>query len=149
MKGRIALARVLLLGAASLMVALAVAAFSSRYSRYLALEAKVATLEREMDRLREENIRLKSQVAVLHRPDHIEGLARERLGLAKPGELAVRVTEPPDPSGVRPAGRSPDTLRVPRVHHKEGSSPERKEEMGLSWWDAFWRRIRDRLREVF
>ncbi len=63
------------------------------------LEVARADLQRQVDALEQRQQRL-------HDPEEIELLARERLGLVKPGEIPFVVTDgEPDTDQVRPDGR--------------------------------------------
>jgi cell division protein FtsB len=67
--------------------------------RVWTLNKEVETLEREVGALRAEAARLTADVDRLRTdPDYIEEIARERLGLVKPGE---RVLKLPPASGGR------------------------------------------------
>jgi cell division protein FtsB len=62
------------------------------------MKAEIDTLEREIEHLRAETERLSGDVAKLRSdPDWIERLAREELGLVKPGERVLKLP----PSGGR------------------------------------------------
>ena len=68
-------------------------------SRVWTLKKEVDTLEREVGALRAETARLTADVDRLRTdPDYIEQIAREKLGLVKPGE---RVLKLPPASGSR------------------------------------------------
>lgn len=54
--------------------------------------------------LSKENERLAEEVARLDDPAELEALARERLGLVKPGEDAYYFVEQPDPEPSAPPG---------------------------------------------
>jgi cell division protein FtsL len=67
----------------------------------LAQRAEIARLEQDAQRLEQANDTLESQVARLHDPRELERLARECLGMVRPGETAfVTVPKHGDP---RPA----------------------------------------------
>lgn len=53
---------------------------------------EVRTLEAELDSLKERNGELREEVDELKTPEGVEELARETLGLVKPGEQAYVVT---------------------------------------------------------
>jgi len=55
-------------------------------------ERKVASLEAELETLRECNAALRDEMAALSTPEGVERLARESLGYVKPGEQAYLVT---------------------------------------------------------
>ena len=81
-----------------LVVALVVGSlFGDRGFLQLARQQQSAQeLDREIEALRQENRRLASEIAALRRdPRAIERLAREELGLARPGETVFLVREEP------------------------------------------------------
>ena len=68
-------------------------------TRVWTLKKEIETLEREVGALRVETTRLTADVDRLRTdPDYIEQIAREKLGLVKPGE---RVLKLPPASGSR------------------------------------------------
>ena len=68
-------------------------------TRVWALKKEAETLEREVVVLRSDTARLTAEVERLRTdPEYIEQIAREKLGLVKPGE---RVYKLPPASGVR------------------------------------------------
>jgi cell division protein FtsB len=78
------------------LAALVVAAlFGDRGMLHLmAQEQRAETLAREIEGLRAENQRLASEIAALKNdPSSIEHLAREQLGLARPGETVFLLRE--------------------------------------------------------
>jgi cell division protein FtsB len=60
---------------------------------YLDQRARVAALELQAQRLEDQNATLANAIAKLHDPAELERLARECLGMVKPGEIAF---VPPD-----------------------------------------------------
>ena len=93
--------RLRLLGTAAL-VALAVsfAAYGGQsLTRVWTLRQEVESLEREVGALRADTARLTAEVDRLRTdPDYIEQIARDKLGLVKPGD---RVLKLPPASGIR------------------------------------------------
>jgi cell division protein FtsB len=68
-------------------------------TRVWALKKEVESLEREVGALRTDTARLTAEVDRLRTdPEYIEQIAREKLGLVKPGE---RVYKLPPVSGIR------------------------------------------------
>lgn len=67
------------------------------------LEARLAALAAENERLAEE-------VARLENPEELEALARERLGLVKPGEDAYYFVEPSSPEADEAPAEEPPPL---------------------------------------
>ena len=90
------------LGQRRLMIALTVATaafvlfFPARH--LLVQRERIDSLEERRTALRTENDRLERQAARLSDPAEVEALARDRLGLIRPGEKAyfVEPTQPPD-----------------------------------------------------
>lgn len=88
------------LGTTALAVAaLCIAAFGAQsLSRVWQIRHEVESLEREIAGLRAETAELQATVVQLRSdPDAIEKLARERLGLVKPGERVLKL--PPSSGG--------------------------------------------------
>jgi cell division protein FtsB len=87
-------------GAAALALsALAILAFGGQsLTRVWQMKREVEGLEREIARLRTETTELEATVDRLRSdPDSIEKVAREALGLVKPGERVLKL--PPSPGG--------------------------------------------------
>lgn len=94
------LAFFLLLAVLAMMIIGPLQSYTAAAERVHDLEAARADLERTVDDLEDRQRRL-------HDPEEIELLARERLGLVKPGEISYVVTDgDPDTDQVRPDGRS-------------------------------------------
>ncbi len=55
-------------------------------------ERERATVEAELTGLKERNVELREQIDLLKTPEGVEELARENLGLVKPGEQPYVVT---------------------------------------------------------
>jgi len=67
-------------------------------ARVWQMKQEVAHLEREIGQLRSEADKHSTAIARLRSdPDYIEQVARERLGLVKPGERVLKL--PPSPGG--------------------------------------------------
>jgi cell division protein FtsL len=62
------------------------------------LGRQLAELEHQRDLLLAENRRLREEIRRLHDPAYVERLAREELGLVRPGEIAVVLVPEPTPS---------------------------------------------------
>jgi cell division protein FtsB len=54
--------------------------------------ARLATLKRS---LQQQNAVLREEKKLLHTPGYVEKIAREQLGLVKPGEIAILIVTPP------------------------------------------------------
>lgn len=72
--------------------------------RLYRLVRQVAELEHHRTALLEENRQLREEIRRLYEPAYVERLAREQLGLVRPGEIAVILVPEPTPS-PRPKGR--------------------------------------------
>ncbi len=82
-------------------MALIINAFGSSYLSAYRLRREAARLDRQVQMLRRENAQLREEIRRLHTPEYIERLAREQLGLVKPGEIPVLLIRPtplPQPS---------------------------------------------------
>jgi cell division protein FtsL len=90
--------------AAGVLLALAVA-FGGAYWDEYQLGREAAGLTRELERLQRQNAQLREEIRLLNTPEYIERLAREQLGLVKPGEIAVILVQPtpaPTPAPAAP-----------------------------------------------
>ncbi len=77
-----------------------------------------ATLRRDVTRLRSDNDRLMAEIQDLrHDPYRIETIAREELGLSRPGEIIFLFQDgspaPPPPIVTEPSPSGPSRRRVP------------------------------------
>ncbi|MBI3997651.1 MAG: septum formation initiator family protein [Armatimonadetes bacterium] len=87
------------------------AVFGSVYWEGYQVRREAARLVRERDELRLQNAQLREEIGLLDTPEYVERLAREQLGLVRPGEIAVILVRPtpapaPEPSS-KPAGDAP------------------------------------------
>jgi cell division protein FtsB len=57
--------------------------------QYLDQRARIAELERQAATLERQNDELRTRIADLHDPVELERLARECLGMVRPGEIAL------------------------------------------------------------
>src|SRR5437867_3572114 len=84
--------------------------FSSTFLQLYRLEREAARLEQLQRDLEVQNAQLREEIKLLHTPQYIEKLAREQLGLVKPGEIALLLIQSPtDPSPRRPPSNGTDT----------------------------------------
>lgn len=93
--------RLRLLGTAVLAVlAVSFVAYGGQsLTRVWTLKKEVDSLEREVDALRADTARLTAEVDRLRTdPDYIEQIARDKLGLVKPGDQVLKL---PPASGIR------------------------------------------------
>lgn len=74
--------------------ALAVNAFGATYLATYRLHREADRLTRELGTLRRENAQLREEIRRLHTPHYIERLAREQLGLVRPGEIPIILVRP-------------------------------------------------------
>lgn len=73
--------------------------FGASFLEVYRLDREAARLEALKRDLQERNALLREEIKLLHTPQYIERLAREQLGLVKPGEVAILlVREKPNPS---------------------------------------------------
>src|SRR3970282_1624490 len=70
-------------------LALLLNAFGSSYLTTYRLRREAVRLDGEVQALRRNNAQLREEIRRLHTPEYIERLAREQLGLVKPGEIPV------------------------------------------------------------
>ena len=106
-------------------VVLAVVFGSAHWETYQ-LRREAGRLARERDDLRSQNIQLREEIRLLNTPEYVERIAREQLGLVKPGEVAV-ILVAPSPAPVAP------------VVSGSGSKPA--EPLPDPWWTRLWRRL--------
>lgn len=71
-----------------------VLAFGGAYWDGYQLRRDAVRLARERDELRTQNAQLREEIRLLNTPEYIERLAREQLGLVRPGEIAVILVRP-------------------------------------------------------
>jgi cell division protein FtsL len=69
--------------------------FTVQFFRYIQLNNEVRALSREIERIRGENALLAEEIERLNDPEYLEELARDRLGMARPGEVLFNIQEPP------------------------------------------------------
>lgn len=73
---------------------------SDRQSQFETKLAELDEVNAEVHDLKFVNARLEERVALLRTDEGVEEVAREKLGLVKPGELAYAVVPPPPPQFV-------------------------------------------------
>lgn len=74
------------------------------YQNYL-LNQEEAALRADVARLRDENIRLQKELSAARSDAGVEQVAREQLGLVKPGDQAIQIVGPPTPASREPIVR--------------------------------------------
>jgi cell division protein FtsB len=87
--------------AAGLLVVVATLALLSLVParQFLAQRGRIADLERQADLLERQNGDLRMQIVQLKDPAELERLARECLGMVRPGEIALVVPDAPASDG--------------------------------------------------
>jgi cell division protein DivIC len=71
--------------------------FGSTFLHVYRLEREASRLAQLQRDLEEQNAQLRAEIKALHTPDYVEKLAREQLGLVKPGETAFLIVQTPAP----------------------------------------------------
>ena len=84
---------------------------ADRWYQGYQLSQEEAGLRADITRLREENLRLQAELKDARSDAAIEAVAREQLGLVKPGDRAIVLVGPPRP--VAPAKPAEGTTRRP------------------------------------
>ncbi|MEA1939093.1 MAG: septum formation initiator family protein [Candidatus Caldatribacteriota bacterium] len=67
--------------------------FSGKYARILQLKENIKGLESEIAELKTKNKDLSEEIESLKEDKSVEKIAREELGLTKPGEILIKGTE--------------------------------------------------------
>jgi cell division protein FtsB len=63
--------------------------------KYFRMKAQYNTLKTEISALKQDNAKLSGEVRALkYDPDHLEQIARDKLGLARPGEIVYYYGDP-------------------------------------------------------
>ena len=94
---------------AAIVLAAVLALFAVRYLDVYKLNREAARLAVLKRSLQQQNAILREEMKLLHTPKYVEKIAREQLGLVKPGEMAVLIVRPPAPPSA------PPTLKQDRV----------------------------------
>lgn len=82
------------------------------YQNYL-LTQQEESIRVEVVRLRESNLRLQRQLEQARSDAGIEKVAREQLGLVKPGDTAIQIIGPAGPAAAGPAPQRPGQTPTP------------------------------------
>lgn len=93
--------------AAVVLLAAAAALFTSRSLEVYRLNREAAQLAALKRALQEQNAVLREEIRLLHTPAYVEKIAREQLGLVRPGEVAVLIIRPPAPAPPPPRQAPP------------------------------------------
>lgn len=72
------------------------------FRQMIAQQRQVATAEARLIALSSENARLEDELTALATPAEVERIAREELGLVRPGETSYTVKTPPEREGPEP-----------------------------------------------
>ena len=89
------LPRWVLVLAISTVVVAGLAMLSSSFLQVYRMEREVARLERLKSDIQERNATLREEIKLLHTSAYVEKIAREQLGLVKPGEITLFIVHPP------------------------------------------------------
>ena len=122
-----------------------VVVFGTTFLQVYRLDREAARLEQRKRDLEAQNAQLRDEIRLLHTPQYIEKLAREQLGLVKPGEIALLIVQPPTGSSVRRPTSDDRGIRTTPDGVGERSAPydagQRPPASRLGWarrvWDAF------------
>ncbi len=109
-----------LLALAVLVALVVTAAGIFPFRQIIAQRRAVELAEQKLAALEEENLRLEAEIAALYTPEEVERLAREKLGVVRPGEIGYVVVTPPGAEVVEP---EPEPVGV---------------EEGQPWWRDVW-----------
>ena len=103
------------------------------YQNYLLTQQEDA-IRVEVGQLREENLRLQRELNLARSDAGIEKVAREQLGLVKPGDTAIQIVGPAGPAASA-APRQPRAGRAP-----EAAQPPNERPGWLRFLDGFFGR---------
>lgn len=81
-------------------------AFGTSFLQVYRLKREAARLLQLKQDLIEQNAQLREEIKLLHTPGYIERIAREQLGLVKPGEIALLIVRPRAETRTAPRGPS-------------------------------------------
>lgn len=95
LRSRSRVPRGMVLAAASVIGVSVFGAFGSTLLQVYRLEREAAQLAQHQRDLEEQNAQLRAEIQALHTPEYVEKLAREQLGLVKPGEIAFLIVQTP------------------------------------------------------
>lgn len=109
-----------------------VVAFGEAYWDLYRVQREEAQLSREQDGLRRRNAILREEIRLLRTPAYIERLAREQLGMVRPGEIAIMLVRPTP----GPADSSPGTGGKAASRSAAGKDGEQRK----PWWVRLLRR---------
>jgi cell division protein FtsB len=88
---------------AAIVLAAVLPLFAVRYLEGYRLNREAVRLAGLKRGLQEKNAIFREEIKLLHTPGYIEKVAREQLGLVRPGEIAVLFVRPPAPPPAPPS----------------------------------------------
>ena len=104
-------------------------------AEYNAKLAEIKILQQEKEKLEEENEILQSKIEYLKTEKGIESVAREKLGLVKPSEIAfIVVNDKNDPISSTKIKKS----KKEKIIEKDTTKKEIKQKK-VNWLDLLWR----------
>lgn len=100
-------------------------ALSVQYARTYSLAREAARMDQHRRDLIAENQRLRDEIQRLQTDDrYIERLAREQLGLVRPGEIELLIVPPASPPASSPAHGTDAAVSDPAGgHHRAAGTP--------------------------
>lgn len=96
-RGRSGLPRWVWTLAIAAIIVLSAVAFATTFLELYRLQREADRLVRMRMALQQETAVLREEIRALHTPEYIERIAREQLGLVKPGEIVLLIVKPPAP----------------------------------------------------
>ena len=102
-------------------------------AEYNAKLAEIKILQQEKEKLEEENEILQSKIEYLKTEKGVESVAREKLGLVKPSEIAFVVVNDKNSTNTSTKIKKDKTIK------KDTPKKEIKEEKKINWFDLLWR----------
>ena len=102
-------------------------------AEYNAKLAEIKILQQEKEKLEEENEILQSKIEYLKTEKGVESVAREKLGLVKPSEIAFVVVNDKNSTN------SSTKIKKDKTIKKDNPKKEIKEEKKINWFDLLWR----------
>jgi cell division protein FtsL len=100
---------------AAIVLAAVLVVFAIRYLEVYRLDREAARLAELKRSLQEQNAVLREEMKLLHTPEYVEKVAREQLGLVRPGEIAVLIVRPPAPPSSPPVLKQDRRSRLDRI----------------------------------
>lgn len=85
------------------LLAICAIAFTTIFLELYRLQREADRLLRMRHSLQQETAMLREEIRLLHTPEYIEKIAREQLGLVKPGEISLLLVQPPPKVPTPPA----------------------------------------------